>query len=585
MTADTEVGDRKGDRWLALGAAAVLIGSFFGLTATEGGLDVTYGPTFTACSPGELKFWLGHAFLLVPAACLMAWSLAPRVAPALARVWHRAKKLNDAEWRASLLAVFALGLAVARVGHAIWLLDWPITDDENAVRFGGQVLATGHLTVPIPNFARALPSIYLFPRNGQWTSFDWLGGQLVWAFAEITHSGILIHAALAALPLPCLAAFVARRQDRAWGLAAAALFFFSPMAFALSLTTHAQVASRAFLALALALWGWAEDRRNGRGWILVGLAMGAAFLCRPPETAALLLPLVVAWIWATFKERSERPNLGWLVLGALGPLILLGIQNLALTGNVLLPARFAGGYLHWIGPELPDSVTWRFGANLGWNLFLLAIWFLGPLGVVAVAAGVLHDRMTRLLGAGVAVSLLVALAHSDSGIHSVGPQHYAEAAVLLTVVACVGLERLTARAANWSPTAVQTAGVAALLLVIGAAGIFDLWNSMALRRQAVFQETMYSRLEEGTVGPAVVFAPPLATIRNSIPPFRSVGGWVHSWRHVSPTFSERVIVVHDFPEVAPRVEAAFPDRSLYRLSLLEQAPWLRLERVRPPLQP
>ena len=44
------------------------------------------------------------------------------------------------------------------------------------------------------------------------------------------------------------------------------------------------------------------------------------------------------------------------------------------------------------------SLWQRFGDNLSYNVLMLAIWFLGPMGLVLVAAGALTDRFTRLLG-------------------------------------------------------------------------------------------------------------------------------------------------------------------------------------------
>ena len=56
-------------------------------------------------------------------------------------------------------------------------------------------------------------------------------------------------------PVPVLAILMGRRLGPPWGLAAAALFLASPMALVFSMTTHAQLASRALIALMLlAFW-------------------------------------------------------------------------------------------------------------------------------------------------------------------------------------------------------------------------------------------------------------------------------------------------------------------------------------------
>ena len=48
------------------------------------------------------------------------------------------------------------------------------------------------------------------------------------------------------------------------------------------------------------------------------------------------------------------------------------------------------------------------------------------------------DHFTRLLGLGVLTDLLLALFHTNMGLHSVGPIHYSECAVPLTVIAVHG---------------------------------------------------------------------------------------------------------------------------------------------------
>ena len=63
--------------------AAGLIGgfamaAFVGLSETLAGLNIVFGKGYTYSSPGEVYFWLGHALLLFPGACL----LCPRRDPA-----------------------------------------------------------------------------------------------------------------------------------------------------------------------------------------------------------------------------------------------------------------------------------------------------------------------------------------------------------------------------------------------------------------------------------------------------------------------------------------------------------------------
>ena len=71
--------------------------------------------------------------------------------------------------------------------------------------------------------------------------------------AEKLGLGSRLFSAAAAIPPVCVGYVAGRRLGPAWGLLAMLFFLASPMAVALSGTTHAHVLSRAFFALGLAL--------------------------------------------------------------------------------------------------------------------------------------------------------------------------------------------------------------------------------------------------------------------------------------------------------------------------------------------
>jgi hypothetical protein len=48
--------------------------AFVGLSETLAGLTIVFRDGFTASSPGEVYFWLGHALLLFPGACLLGYA-------------------------------------------------------------------------------------------------------------------------------------------------------------------------------------------------------------------------------------------------------------------------------------------------------------------------------------------------------------------------------------------------------------------------------------------------------------------------------------------------------------------------------
>src|SRR6185436_11120570 len=160
-------------------AGLLLLVAFFSLDATANGLRITFRGDLTTSSPGELNFWLGQVLLLCPSMLLLGYGLGAHVRPLFTRIAARVNALTPRERRLGVLALTLVALAVYRIGRAVFLLDLPMTDDEYAVDFGGRIMASGHLMTRYPLPREALPSLFLFFRDGAVGSFDWPGGQAV----------------------------------------------------------------------------------------------------------------------------------------------------------------------------------------------------------------------------------------------------------------------------------------------------------------------------------------------------------------------------------------------------------------------
>jgi hypothetical protein len=348
------------------------------------------------------------------------------------------------------------------------------------------------------------------------------------------------------------------------------------MAALLSMTTHAHLASRAFLALALLRFSTADLEGGVRNWVATGALIGLTFLCRPLETVFLTTPLAAYALIQTMRRAPEyRGALPGLILGFLPFVALLAWHSYAMTGNPLLPPRFAS-------PEHVDvtsSSLWaRFGNNLTYNLLMLAVWFLGPIGVCLVAAGVLATRFTRLLGMCVAADLSLALFHDNSGLHIVGPIHYSECAVPLLVVAVYGiatLVRLT-RDNIWRD---RVRGALAMSVVPGLV-IVTVIQAVALRQQALLQRGIYEGVADAVRDPAgrraVVLTPWFFAIVNARPDTRELGTWVHDWRRPALDLSDDVLYLRDAAAVPPDLRRLFPDRRFFRLQPLLEPPFVAI---------
>ncbi len=580
-------------------AGCFLIVAFSGLAETTPGLRITFHTALTASSPGELYFWLGHALLLFPASCLLAYGLMPLLGPWIVRGWAGINALDRRELAVGLVTIVAIGVAVARLGRLAVLLDFPMTDDEYAVQYGGRIMASGHATTPLRLPEAALPSLFLYIKNGVVSVGDWPGAQAVWAMAELTRLGSLVWAVLAAVPLGALALLVGRRVGAGWGLVAAVVFLTSPMALMLSMTSHAHLASRAMLALALAGYWFAQERGTLVCWVFTGAMLGLGFLCRPLEIVFFAAPLL-GWaaVQCLRRRPGYRPAVVGLVLGGIVPLVLMLAHAHAVTGDPLVPPRLSDQ-----APDSPDrpprfssevvrnpaadTLWYRFGSNLSYNVFMLAVWFLGPLGILLCALGVMSDWFTRLLGLGVLTDLGLALFHANSGLHAVGPIHYSECAVPLTVIAVHGLANLcrAAREHGIAPRVVATGFVAAVVVGLG---LFNTTHALALRAQAGIQQSVYGWIEDQVRDPrgtrAVVLAPRFDVTWLHIPALAPIGTWVHEWRRPRLDLSDEVLILHDGPEVEAPLRRQFPDRRFYRLRLWRGTPYVDLVPL-PPSSP
>lgn len=571
---------RLGER-AALAGGLFLLAAFFGLTRTGTGFTIAYLRPFSFSPPGEAYFWLASALLLFPAACLLGYGLAPWLGPKIGRAWSRTGRLSRRQTAVALAAILALATASAGLSHLLVLRGTPITDDENGARFGGQALALGKVKVRAPEPADLFPDLFLYSRDGSTTSVDWPGSQAAWALAEATGAGPWVFALFAGAAALAVSWTAGLLLSPGYGLAACLLFLLSPMAFTLSATTHAHVVSRGLIALALLFWVRAERSQNPGRWTLSGLAAAAAFTVRPIETVFLFLPLGTSLVLRERRTAQGRRRLGAFALGVAGPVVLFAIHNALVTGHPFVPARF---YMEGPAEAFFKGSLWdRFGANTSYNLFMLAVWFLGPLGLIAVAGGVLANRLTKLLGLGVLAMLLVGLLHDNHGLHIVGPIHYSECAVPLALIAVHGLARVKGFAARAGLRPERFASLVLAALVVGL-GVFNAWEALALNRQARIQTTIYGAIEKGVAaggaqGRAVVLVPKYADTWELHPPFEKIGSWVFEWRRPRPDLADRILIVRDLPGAGPAMRTRFPDRPQFRLTRVDQPPYFVVQPV------
>ncbi len=559
------------NRITALISGLLLFAAFLALGRSTIGYEIVFLPPWNNSSPGELHFWLSSVIFLTPAGILLGYAAAPQLKPCTTSLWNKIQNLDSKEKTAAMFLLFALFLLVVSVGRTLILRNLPVTDDEYAARFGGQVLAHGKLLLEKPIGFDAYPDKFFFVTGTQYTAFDWLGIQLHWAIAEITSMGDWAFMILSALTLPAVIYVAAKHLSPGHGGLAAALWLLSPMALSLSFTTHAHLVSRGLFALALAGYMKAESSQRIVWWILTGFLLAWAGITRPAEIVLLSTPLASAKIIDAIKNvPGARRAVLAIAVGALAPLAMFLLHNMALTGNPLTPARFAGSE-HIIGASTEpgsagstffQTIIRRFANNTSYNTLMLILFFLGPVGICMAIAGINRDRFTRMLSIGIGLNLALAVFHGDYGLHIVGPIHYSETAVPLTILAVAGFDKIA--------TFIKSQGIskswfASLLIVFLLVSLipFSTWHLRSLYRQASMQESVYNQFSDSSFDNSVVIAPQYYHLWATDPEHSQIRSFVFDWRRVTPDASERVVFLHDHPEVISALRTRFSDRRLF----------------------
>lgn len=558
-------------------SGALLLLAFFATASSLVGMKITFSPPWHNFSPGELMFWTTSCLLLLPGCVALGVGLSPL----LTRIAAAREQLDAPQnlYKLTLL-VFAASLVIATLGHHLVLRGFPITDDENSARLGGQILASGHLALPLPSAWEAFPKLFTYtpPAAPLYSAMDWPGALLWWAIAQVTALDAAIFHIFAALAPAALTLALGRLLSPAWGLLAGLIATLSPMSLTLSWTTHAHLASRGLIAATLCALVLAISSQHRRVWVAAGLFAGLAIFTRPFESILLLAPLL-AWSLVPAEAPMLRPQrILWLGVGAMLPIFAFITYNLQVTGT-LLPPRFAQGALSIAqGHHRPafaflsdPPLLWsRFANNTAYNSMSLSLWFLTPLALPLVWLGARQHALARASAVSLILSLAISLLHDDYGLHMVGPIHYSEALVPLTLLTVFGARELSLHLS--STVSGQVFGASCLTLSFFVSS-FVSWHAIHLESQAEIHDAIYSYFEdEPLYSNSVILVPQYAAVWNSVPEFAATGSFVFQWRPVSPSRDEPVIFLHHIPQLVPQLISQFPQRTFFVMVPQKQPP-------------
>lgn len=562
----------------ALAAAVLLLVAFVRYVGTSD-TAIRYGGSHLLTIPGyisegEFRLFLAAFALLVPGCVALGYGLQPWLGQ---RLVGTLRWLENAGGRRGLgvACLLAAGLFVVyQVGHSAVLAEQVFTDDENAVATGGRMWVEGDLWAKDYEPAGAFSDLYLMHRDGRMASIDWPG---VIGFSALSLATGL-HGTLYALFAALTGLAVALAARTLWGaragVVAGSVWLCSTMATVLSMTTHAHVASRAWLAFAVLAYAHLlakarHDQPCLAAGFWLGLLTGIGFNTRVFEVGTLMAPIGAMVLWRARNSAAFRSGALGCTLGVAGPLALHALYNWHMTGEPWMPPRHSS---FAVANHLAEnSVVTRLGTNLGHNVLMLALWFFGPAGLALATLGVRRAaQASGELATGVGLALMVALFHDDIGVHTVGPIHYSETAVPLTLLASSGIVRVV----DWA----REHRIDTSALAVSAAGYgIALWGLLAtivpsLQGQSEFVAFHRDLLASSNVHNAIVIARDPRVVDATL--HSPNGSW--QLRHPNPDPYYRDDVLWAKWNADPRtLHARHPERELYTLEIFADGPELK----------
>ena len=416
----------------------------------------------------------------------------------------------------------------------------PLTDDESAYRFMGQVLATGRLWADSHPMKTFFDRVFMI-NDGR------LYGQYFIGWPALMVPGIWVGAAgymnavysgLTVLPLFA----VARRMGgSAAARAALVLFLASPMLMVGAATEMSHPSC--FMALAWTFYFQLRARERPEAWWThagVAFFFGLAFLIRPTSALGAGLPVLLAWLW-TMRRAPVAARTRAVVAFGLPAVALAAVffgVNIAQNGSPLTTsyARMQAymkevNYQNvgWSSESPPTSLSdymlpnRRVGRALASSAVamvrLVYDLFATPLALLLLAFAWAF-RPARLAWASVVCFVALHLFTVDSGVDTFGPVHYYEMSLPLLLLAGVGAARV-AKAVTGAAR-VRPAAVVASLVVVSLAGFVPV-RLGTVKRIADNVNMPADAIRRARISNAVIFTAGLFAPQDCIAPTRHFG--------------------------------------------------------------
>ena len=451
--------------------------------------------------------------------------------------------LEPATWRLTAL-VAPIAFVAAVCVHVFVLERFPNSGDEYAYLWQASAFADGAVTAATPEPQDAFRLSHIGDVDGRRFSKYPPGWPLLLAAGVLAGVPGLVNPLLAALALAGIyrlgCSWIGRRPATLGILVTLIAPFF--LLNAGSYHSHPSCLF-AITALALALT-WAAERPGSRPLMIAGASFGLAVLIRPYTALLFAVPLLAAFAPDLLRTRRRWLHLLWFVVGGIPFALFLLNVNLAVTGTwwTLAWSQYDasetlgfGAYGHTLLQGVKTTVR-LCGEGALYTSFFGAI-----LVVLAGGRAFPHRRLLWVLLFAPVLGYLFWWSH---GGNRYGPRFYFEALLPFSLLAGVGLDRLS----TW-PRFRALAGAGACVAVVTFAVL-----SVSEHRQIHARRDVYRTVDAAALTNAVVL---LTTASSDM---------VRTDLTRNPPEFARARVLFGLSRGAfdREVQEAYPDRTVYR---------------------
>jgi len=395
-----------------------------------------------------------------------------------------------------LCLIFSLSISWGIFQDAI------LSSDEWSYLMQAHIFSHGQLAVPSPAQREFFDHVHIV-NNGRYYSKYPPGWPALLALGVWLGVPRLVNPVLGAGTLLLIYAIGKQIYTPRMAFLAALFALVSPYFLFNTASYFSHTASLFFVALLLFLLMQGWQKGGALYFLLAGLSGSAAFLVRPFDQCAILVPVGLGLVVSVVRKRLGVRHVVLFGLGQLTGLLLLCFYNWLQNGHPLVTGyHVADQWMErWFGLEL---WMWHYSASYLWKLLTWSFPGLPMLALVALCASA-PERVQRWERCLVSILLVLIAAYAlivfPEG-PGYGPRYYYSgflAIPLLGARGCMWLLERTSRRLS-------------IPLLLGAAllhvGVLVPYHSLLVYRVIYAQNDFARQVQRLNPGPALVFLAP-----------------------------------------------------------------------------